>query len=133
MNSVQILGNLTRDPKVRATKTGKQVISFSVAVNRSVMTEYGEARQLTDYVNVVAWGKLAEAAANALRKGSRVFVEGRLTSRSYETQDGQKRYVTEVTANTIADPLMAKTGGGNFEQFKEQAPFPQGEQEEIPF
>lgn len=105
MNSVQIMGNLTRDPQMRATKTGRAVASFSVAVNRTYSAPNGEQRELTDFVNVVAWGSLAEAVGNQLKKGIRVFVEGRYSSRSYETQDGQKRYVTEVTANLIALPI----------------------------
>lgn len=105
MNSVQVLGNLTRDPQIRATKTGKAVASFSVAVNRNYTLPTGEQRQMTDYVNVVAWGTLAEAVGNQLKKGSRVYVEGRFSTRSYETPDGQKRYVTEVVANIVAQPL----------------------------
>lgn len=105
MNSVQILGNLGRDPIIRATKTGRSVASFSVAVSRNYTTPQGEQRELTDWINVVAWGPLAEAVGNQLKKGSRVFVEGRISSRSYDAQDGTKRYVTEVVANTIAVPL----------------------------
>lgn len=105
MNSVQILGNLGRDPIIRATKTGRSVASFSLAVSRNYTTPQGEQRELTDWINVVAWGPLAEAVGNQLKKGSRVFVEGRISSRSYDAQDGTKRYVTEVVANTIAVPL----------------------------
>ena len=105
MNSVQILGNLGRDPIIRATKTGRSVASFSVAVSRNYTTPQGEQRELTDWINVVAWGPLAEAVGNQLKKGSRVFVEGRISSRSYDAQDGTKRYVTEVVANTIAVPI----------------------------
>ena len=105
MNSVQIMGNLTRDPQMRATTTGRAVPSISVAVNRTYSAPTGEQRELTDFINVVAWGSLAEAVGNQLKKGTRVFVEGRYSSRSYETQDGQKRYVTEVTANLIALPI----------------------------
>ena len=105
MNSVQILGNLGRDPVIRATKTGRSVASFSVAVSRTYTTPQGEQRELTDWINVVAWGPLAEAVGNQLKKGSRVFVEGRISSRSYDAQDGTKRYVTEVVANTIAVPI----------------------------
>lgn len=105
MNSVQIMGNLTRDPQMRATKTGQPVASFSVAVNRTYTAPNGEQRELTDFVNVVAWRNLAEAVGNQLRKGTRVFVEGRFTSRTYETPDGQKRYISEVTANLIALPI----------------------------
>ena len=113
MNSVQILGNLGRDPIIRATKTGRAVASFSVAVSRMYTTPQGEQRELTDWINVVAWGNLAEAVGNQLKKSSRVFVEGRLSTRSYEGQDGQKRYVTEVVANTIAIPLGGSHTGGD--------------------
>ena len=105
MNSVQILGNLGRDPVIRATKTGRSVASFSVAVSRTYTTPQGEQRELTDWINVVAWGPLAEAVGNQLKKGTRVFVEGRISSRSYDAKDGTKRYVTEVVANTIAIPI----------------------------
>ena len=105
MNSVQILGNLTRDPQIRATKTGRSVASFSVAVSRNFVTPQGEQREMTDFINVVAWGYLADAVGNQLHKGSRVFVEGRYSTRTYEAQDGTKRYVTEVNANMIALPL----------------------------
>lgn len=105
MNSVQILGNLGRDPIIRATKTGRSVASFSLAVSRNYTTPQGEQRELTDWINVVAWGPLAEAIGNQLKKGSRVFVEGRISSRSYDAQDGTKRYVTEVVANIIAVPI----------------------------
>jgi single-strand DNA-binding protein len=105
LNSVQVLGNLTRDPQIRATKTGRAVASFSIAVNRSYTTPQGEKKELTDFINVVAWGTLAEAVGNQLKKGTRVFVEGRYATRSYEAQDGSRRYVTEVVANLIALPL----------------------------
>lgn len=105
MNSVQILGNLARDPVVRATKTGRAVASFTVAVNRNFTTPQGEQKEITDWINVVAWGNLAESVGNQLRKGMRVFVEGRYTSRSYDTQDGQRRWAYEVNANMVALPL----------------------------
>jgi single-strand DNA-binding protein len=113
MNSVQVLGNLTRDPVIRATKSGRPVASFSVAVNRSYTTPQGERRELTDFINVVAWGGLAEQVGNQLKKGSRVFVEGRYSTRSYEGNDGQRRYVTEVVANLIALPLSNYSSSGS--------------------
>lgn len=79
--------------------------SFTVAVNRSFTTPQGEQREITDWINVVAWGNLAEAVGNQLKKGSRVFVEGRFTTRSYDTPDGQRRWVSEVTANFVALPI----------------------------
>ena len=96
MNSVQVLGNLTRDPQIRATKTGRAVASFSIAVNRAYTTPQ---KEMTGFINVVAWGDLAEAVGNQLKKGTRVFVEGRYSTRSYEAQDGSRRYVTEVVTN----------------------------------
>ncbi len=111
MNSVQVMGNLARDPVIRATKTGRAVASFTVAVNRNFTTMQGEQKEITDWINVVAWGNMAEAVGNQLRKGSRVFVEGRFTTRSYDTPDGQRRWVSEVTANFIAVPLVSASRG----------------------
>ncbi len=107
MNSVQILGNLARDPEVRFTKTGRAVATFTVAASYSYFdAQTREQKEMTSYVNCVAWGKLGESVGN-LRKGSRAFVEGRLQTRSYETQEGQKRYVTEVVANFVGASLEA--------------------------
>ena len=123
MNSVQILGNLARDPEVRFTKTGRAVATFTVAAtNTYIDSATNEAKEQTAFINCVAWGCLGEAAGN-LRKGSRCFVAGRLNTRSYETQDGQKRYVTEVVANFVGTALDAQNsdsfGGGssNFDSF----------------
>lgn len=102
MNSVQVLGNLTKDPEVRYTKNGRPVASFTVAVNRTWVSPQGEQRETTDYIPVVAWGNLAEMVGQQLSKGARTFVEGRFQTRSYEAQDGTKRYVTEVVANLVA-------------------------------
>ena len=122
MNTVQIVGNLTRDPQMRTTKTGQPVASLNIAVNRLYTTPTGEKKELTDFVNVVAWRNLAEAAGNQLRKGARVFVEGRYSTRSYEGTDGQKRYVTEVIANMIAIPLGTTQKKGDFSQFGQPVP-----------
>ena len=118
MNSVQVMGNLARDPQIRATKTGRAVASFSIAVNRNYTTPQGEQRELTDWINIVAWGNLAEAVGNQLKKGNRVFVEGRYSTRFYDTPDGQRKYVTEVVANMIAVPL----GMGGHSQTQAQDP-----------
>ena len=105
MNTVQITGNLAKDPIIRVTKTGKPVASFAIAVNRRITKQNGDTLELTDWVNVTAWGNLAEAVGNELTKGSYVFIEGRYATRSYDTPDGQRRYVTEVVANMIAKPI----------------------------
>jgi single-strand DNA-binding protein len=106
MNSVQIIGNLTRDPEIKATKGGKPVARLSIACNRNYVTQTGEKKQLTDYITVVVWNELAEAAGNQLRKGQRVFVEGRYSTRTYE-KDNIRHYVTEVIANMIAIPIQS--------------------------
>lgn len=140
MNIVWILGNLARDPVVRATKTGRNVASFTVAVNRNYTTPQGEVKEITDWVQVTAWGDLAEAVGNQLHKGNRVMVEGRYSTRSYDAKDGTKRYVTEVVAALIARPLDTRADEaqrGDFSQFgqppQDNAPFPAGNDETIPF
>jgi single-strand DNA-binding protein len=129
MNSVQLLGNLARDPELRYTKTGKAVASFTVAATNSyVDSATGEAKEFTAFVACVAWGKMGEAVG-ALQKGSRVFVGGRLNTRSYEAKDGSKRYITEVTADFVGESLLTDTGStaaSNFDSFgggKENVPF----------
>lgn len=142
MNTVQITGNLAKDPIIRVTKTGKPVASFSVAVNRRITKQNGDTLELTDWVNVTAWGNLAEAVGNELTKGSYVFIDGRYATRSYDTPDGQRRYITEVVANMIAKPIgrnmkasdVPISGGVRFEDMGtvSQEP-PEYEQGEIPF
>ena len=129
MNTVQILGNLTKDPEVRFTKTGRAVATFTVAAtNTYIDTATSETKEQTAFINVVAWGKLGESAGN-LHKGNRCFVEGRLQTRSYETQDGQKRYVTEVVANFVGQSLdmNAFDGASNFDSFAKS------QDENVPF
>jgi single-strand DNA-binding protein len=98
-----LIGRLTRDPEMRYTPSGQPVTSFSVATNRYASGPEGEKREFTDYHNCVAWniGKrnLAELLGQNLRKGSLIYVEGRLQTRSWEGQDGQKRRATEVIVN----------------------------------
>lgn len=118
MNQVQLLGNLARDAELRFTQNGKAVATFTVAAtNTYIDSTTNETKEQTAFVNCVAWGKLGESIGN-LRKGNRVFVEGRLQTRSYETQEGQKRYVTEVVANFIGTSLTNdETASSNFDSF----------------
>jgi len=103
LNKVMLIGRLTRDPEMRYTPSGQPVTSFSIATNRYASGPDGDRREFTDYHNCVAWniGKrnLAEIMGQNLRKGSLVYVEGRLQTRSWEGQDGQKRKTTEVIVN----------------------------------
>nr|DAM60007.1 MAG TPA: Single strand binding protein [Caudoviricetes sp.] len=128
MNTVQILGNLARDPEVRYTQSGKAVATFTVAASNTYIDSNNETKEQTAFINCVAWGKLGESVGN-LRKGNRAFVEGRLQTRSYETQDGQKRYVTEVVANFVGTSLMnGDAGTSNFDSFENA-----NQDENIPF
>ncbi len=96
-----IIGNLGRDPEMRYTPSGKPVTSFSVACNRVYTASDGERREETEWFRVIAWGKLAETCSQILAKGRRVYVEGRLQTRSWEGQDGQKRTEIEVVASDM--------------------------------
>ena len=100
LNQVVLMGNLTRDPELRQTPSGQNVVSFSLALNRSYKDQNGEWQESTDYVDIVAWGSLAERVSQYLFKGSRCLIQGRLQSRSWE-QEGQKRSKVEVLANDV--------------------------------
>ncbi len=100
LNQVILMGNLTRDPELRTTPGGQNVVSFSLALNRSYRDQSGEWQEATDYVDIVAWGPLAERVAQYLTKGRRCLIQGRLQSRSWE-QEGQKRSKVEVLANDV--------------------------------
>ena len=99
MNKVILVGRLAQDPEVRYTQGGKAVASFNLAVNR--FGGGSAQKESADFIPIVAWEKLAEICGNNLTKGSQILVEGRLQIRSYETQDGQKRGVSEVVAQSI--------------------------------
>ena len=98
MNKVILVGRLTRDPEVRYTQTGKVVATFTLAVDR--FTAPGGQRE-ADFIPIVVWGKVAEVCGNSLTKGQRVLVDGRLQIRSYEGKDGQKRWATEIIAQSV--------------------------------
>jgi len=106
------MGNLTRDPELRQTPNGQNVVSFSLALNRSYKDSSGEWQEATDFIDIVAWAGLAERIAQYLSKGRRCLVQGRLQSRSWE-QDGNKRSKVEVLANdvTFLDSRGGEQGG----------------------
>jgi single-strand DNA-binding protein len=101
LNKAMIIGNLGRDPEMRYTPGGQAVTQFTVAVNRSHKDANGEWKEETEWFRVVAWAQLAERTAENLRKGRKVYVEGRLQTRSWDDKDGQKRYTTELVASTV--------------------------------
>lgn len=101
VNRVSLAGRLTRDPEVRYTPAGHAVATLALAVNRPYKDPAGAWQEETCYVPVVVWDRQAEAAGEQLKKGSALYVEGRLTSRSWETPDGQKRQAVEVRAERV--------------------------------
>ncbi|HLZ70614.1 MAG TPA: single-stranded DNA-binding protein [Dehalococcoidia bacterium] len=115
LNKVMIIGNLGRDPEMRFTANGSAVTNFTVAVSRQYSSADGERREETEWVRVVTWNKLAEQCNQFLQKGRRVYVEGRLQTRSWDGQDGQKRYTTEVVAQDVQflDRAGAPAAAGN--------------------
>lgn len=112
-NRVELIGNLTRDPELRFTPTGTAVASFGIATNRVYVSE-GERKEDVDFHKLVAWGKLAELCNQLMKKGSRVFVSGRLQYREWETQDGQKRRDAEIVLEDLI-LLTPKSGFGGEE------------------
>lgn len=130
MNSVQLMGNLARDPEVRYTQSGRAVATFTVAAtNTYIDSATNETKEQTAFINCVAWGKLGEAVGN-YRKGNRIFVEGRIQTRSYEDSNGQKKYVTEVIAGFVGVSALNDTATeSNFENFADD----KSNDENVPF
>lgn len=110
MNKVILIGRLTKDPELRTTPTGTATTSFSIAVQRNFTNQNGERE--ADFINCVAWRKQAENVAKYCNKGSQVAVEGRIQVRSYDGQDGTKKYVTEVIADNITFLGSKNSNGG---------------------
>ena len=106
LNKVSLIGNLTRDPELRYTPQGTAVCTFSIATNRSWTTDSGEKKEEADFHRIVAWNKLAELCSQLLTKGRKVYVEGRLSNRSWTGQDGAQKSITEIVINDmiILDP-----------------------------
>ncbi|WP_370175615.1 single-stranded DNA-binding protein [Leeuwenhoekiella palythoae] len=100
-NKVQLIGNLGNDPEIVNLDSGKKLAKFSIATNETYKNNKGERVTDTQWHNVVAWGKTAEVIENYVTKGKEVAIEGKLTSRSYETKQGEKRYLTEIVCNEL--------------------------------
>ena len=130
INKVILMGRLTRDPEMRHTNSGTPVTTFSLAINSG----YGE-NQRTDFVNCLAWNKTAEFVTKYFTKGKMIIVIGRITTRSWETQDGKRAYATEVVANevsfgetkssqqTATQPPMQDDDFTPFDEYDEDLPF----------
>jgi single-strand DNA-binding protein len=100
-NKVQLIGNLGNDPEIITLESGKKLAKFSLATNESYKNSQGEKVTQTDWHNLIAWNKTADIIEKYVTKGKEIAIEGKLTSRSYETKEGEKRYVTEVVVSEV--------------------------------
>jgi len=133
-NRIILIGRLTRDPELRYVPSGAPVASFTLAVDRPFKDQQGNRE--TDFIDIVAWRKLAEQVSQYMSKGRMVAVEGRLQIRSYETQDGQKRKVAEVVADGVRFLDRARTAGPGAPEATTPAadePAQTGPDEDVPF
>jgi len=133
LNRVILIGRLTRDPELRYVPSGQPVASFSLAVDRPFTNQAGERE--TDFIDIVAWRKLADQVSQHLSKGRLVAVEGRLQVRTWETQDGQKRKAAEVVADAVRfldRKVVQAPAAGAEPQAQAQADF-EPEEEDVPF
>ena len=110
LNKAMIIGNVTRDPETRSTANGQPVTSFSIATNLTWTDQSGQKQQKAEFHNIVAWRKLAEICGQYLKKGSKVYIEGRLQTSDWTGQDGNKRYKTEIVAENMI--MLDNKGGG---------------------
>ncbi|MDO8560624.1 MAG: single-stranded DNA-binding protein [bacterium] len=123
-NKAFVLGNVTRDPELRHTPSGQSVASFGVATNRVWKSPSGEQKSQVEFHNIVAWGRLGEICGQYLKKGGLVFIEGRIQTRSWQDQQGQKKFWTEIVAETMQ--MGPKRGGGaEGEEARSQTPEPE--------
>lgn len=135
VNKAIIYGNLTRDPELRSLPTGNKVTSFSVATNRTWKGQDGTRQEAVDFHNIVVFGRQAETVAQYLKKGSGVFIEGRMQTRSWDGGDGVKKYRTEVIADRVQfgpRPGGAPAGNANYGETP-SAPIETGADESIEY
>lgn len=150
LNRAQLIGNLTRDPEIRQIPGGQTVASFGIATNFTWKNQSGEKQTKAEFHNIVAWRKLAEICGQYLRKGSKIYIEGRIQTRDWEGEDGVKRYRTEIVADNMimldrkgdmSGPGMERQSAGiqkdeNVEAPINEAPQPDNEEvsiEDLPF
>lgn len=123
LNKVFLIGNVGQDPEIRTTESGATVAQFTLATNERYKNRNGELRENTEWHNIVCWRNLADVAGNYVKKGSLLYVEGKLTSRSWEDQNGQKHWRTEVVADNFQ--LLGK-------RERQEAPLPPEPEERAP-
>lgn len=146
INKVILVGRLGQEPEVKTVSPSQTVTRFSVATSESWMDKTGNRQERTEWHRIVAWGKLAEICGKFLQKGKQVYVEGRLQTRQWEDNQGQKRYTTEIVANTVqflgsagAERSNMASGGGfdspsqDMGGFSDFGPEPKFEDDQVPF
>jgi single-strand DNA-binding protein len=158
LNRATLIGNLTRDPEFKTTPSGKSVVSFAVATNSTWLDANRQKQEKAEFHNIVAWGKLAEICNQYLKKGKKVYIDGRLQTRDWQGQDGVKRYRTEIVADNmimldrgnpaeqsygeqgISAPMMRQAMQGSqsyaseeIPTIQQEAPVQAGAEEEVPF
>ncbi len=134
LNKVTLIGNLGKDPELKYTNSGVAVATFSLATSDSWKDQEGNMQERTEWHNIVAWRKLAEICGQYLKKGSQVYIEGKIQTRSYNDKEGVKKYITEI----VADQLLMLGGGGGRPQAEQgdSAPMPEpapSKDEDLPF
>tara|TARA_R110001599_G_scaffold116309_2_gene283872 strand:+ start:1170 stop:1607 length:438 start_codon:yes stop_codon:yes gene_type:complete len=142
VNKVILVGNLGKDPEVRHLENGRAVANFSLATSETYKNKQGERVTTTEWHNIVLWSPVAEIAEKYLKKGNQVYIEGKLTTRSWDDQDGNKKYTTEVVGNNLT-MLGTKSdnegGGGNSsyspssEKSSEVSSIPEDDSDDLPF
>ena len=131
LNKVQLIGNLTRDPELKFTPKGTAVCTIGLATNRTWTTDAGEKKDEADFHRLVAWNKLAEICGQLLKKGRKVYVEGRLQTRSWQDKDGQTKYMTEVVLSDMILLDSKPTGDLTASSGQESQDFNVQEPEEV--
>jgi single-strand DNA-binding protein len=124
LNKAQLIGNLTKDPEIRTTPAGYQVASFGLATNLTYTDQSGQKQQKAEFHNIIAWRKLAEICGQYLRKGSKIYIEGRLQTREWTGQDGVKKYRTEIIAENMImlDGVRREAPQGPQQEYQEPMP-----------
>lgn len=132
LNEIKIIGNVGQEPEVRNLESGSKVVAFSVATSKTYKNQAGEKQTVTQWHRVVAWRKLAEIIEKYVNKGNRVYVNGEMTYRQYETEAGEKRSISEIVANDIIILTPKGDGAQNQNTPQEQPPLPE-EDDDMPF
>jgi single-strand DNA-binding protein len=136
VNKVTLIGNLGKDPELRYTSSGVAVATFSMATSESWKDPDGNAQERTQWHNIVAWRKLAEIVGEYLKKGSKIYLQGRLQYRNYDDKNGVKRYVTEIVMDELVMLDSRGGGGANAQPDSGNAPLPDesgGKVDDLPF